>query len=59
MQKNEVGSLSYTIYTNYLKINFKKISDFPDDPLVRNPPANAVDMDLVPGPGGSDMPWDN
>ena len=59
MQKNEVGSLSYIIYTNYLKIDLKKISDFPGDPLVRNPPANAGDMGLIPGPGGSYMPWDN
>ena len=59
MQKNEVGSLSYTIYTNYLKIEFKKISDFPGDPMVRNPPANAVDKGLIPGLGGSYMSWDN
>ena len=58
MQKNEVGSLSYIIYTNYLKIDLKKISDFPGDPLVRNPPANAGDMGLIPGPGGSHMPRD-
>ena len=24
---------------------------FPDDPMVKNPPANAGDMSLIPGPG--------
>ena len=25
--------------------------DFPGDPVVKNPPANAEDMGLIPGPG--------
>ena len=25
--------------------------DFPDGPVVNNPPANAGDIDLIPGPG--------
>ena len=31
----------------------------PGGPLVKNPPANAEDMCLIPGLGGSHMPWDS
>ena len=31
----------------------------PDDPVVKNSPANAGDTGSVPGPGGSHLPWDN
>ena len=27
--------------------------DFPGGPVVKNPPANAGDMDLIPSPGNS------
>ena len=27
--------------------------------MVKNPPANAGDTGLSPGPGGSHMPWSN
>ena len=27
--------------------------------MVKNPPANAGDMGLIPGPGRSHMPWSN
>ena len=33
--------------------------NFPGGPVVRNLPANAGDMGLVPGPGRSHMPWSN
>ena len=33
--------------------------DFPGGPAVKNPPANAGNMDSIPGPGGSHMPWSN
>ena len=33
--------------------------DFPDGPVVGNPPANARDMGLIPGPGRSHMPRGN
>ena len=33
----------------------KRREDFPDGPLVRNPPVSAGDMDSIPGPGGSHM----
>ena len=32
---------------------------FPGDAVVKNPPANAGDMDSSPGPGRSHMPWSN
>ena len=33
--------------------------DFPGGPAVKNPPANAGNMDSIPGRGGSHMPWSN
>ena len=33
--------------------------DFPGGAGVKNPPANAGDTGLSPGPGGSHMPWSN
>ena len=33
--------------------------DFPGGAVVKNPPANAGDMGLIPGPGRSHMPWSN
>ena len=35
------------------------ILDFPGGPVVKNPPANAGDMGLSPGPGRSHMPQSN
>ena len=37
----------------------KNIRDFPVSAVVKNPPANAGDMGLSPGPGRSHMPWSN
>ena len=31
--------------------------DFPGGAVVKNPPANAGDMDSNPGPGRSHVPW--
>ena len=31
--------------------------DFPGGPVVKNPPTNAGDMGLIPGPERSHMPW--
>ena len=43
-----------TVITGLKKI--KKVKEnFPGGPLVKNPPANAGDMDLIPGPGKSHM----
>ena len=36
-----------------------KSRDFPDGAVVKNPPANAGDMGLCPGPGRFHMPWSN
>ena len=33
--------------------------DFPDHPVVQNPPASAGDMGLIPDPGRSHMLWGN
>ena len=33
--------------------------DFPGSEVLKNPPANARDMGLSPGLGGSHMPWSN
>ena len=41
---------------NLLKM---QIWDFPGGTVVKNPPANAGDMGLSPGPGRSHMPWSN
>ena len=30
---------------------------FPSGTVARNPPASAGDMDLIPGPGRSHVPW--
>ena len=39
--------------------NEQKQEDFPDGPVVKNPPANAQDMGLIPDPGGFHMPQCN
>ena len=40
------------------KEHLKQImEDFPGGPVVRNPPANAGAMGLIPDPGRSHMPW--
>ena len=33
--------------------------DFSGGPVVKNPPANVGDMDLIPGPGRFHMLWGN
>ena len=37
--------------------HFKKLTGFPGGSLVKNLPANAGDMGLIPGPERSHMPW--
>ena len=37
----------------------KCFRDFPGGAVVKNPPANAGDKGLSPGPGRSHMPWSN
>ena len=38
---------------------FKKPQGFPGGTVVKNPPASAGDMGLIPGPGRSHMLWSN
>ena len=35
------------------------MKDFPDDGVDKNPPADAEDMGLVPGPGRFHVLWSN
>ena len=35
------------------------MQDFPVGPVVKNPPSNAGDTELIPGPGGSHILWGN
>ena len=51
--------LSKSIYCPFIKkIFFKRMSrDFPGGIVDKNPPANAGDTGLIPGLGGSHMPW--
>ena len=37
----------------------KTVKDFPGGAVVKNPPGNAGDTGLSPGPGRSHMPWSN
>ena len=37
----------------------RNIKGFPGDPVVKNLPASAGDMDLIPGPGRFHILWDN
>ena len=36
-----------------------KTEGFPGDSVVKNPPASAGDMGLIPGPGRFHKPWEN
>ena len=40
-------------------VNIRDYGDFPGGPVVKNPPANAGDTGLSPGPGRFHMPWSN
>ena len=48
-------------YARSVTSQFKKkeCRDFPGGTVVKNPPANAGDMDSIPGPGRSHMLWSN
>ena len=41
------------------KVSQKEKGDFPGGTVVKNPPANAGDTGLIPGPGRSHMPQSN
>ena len=40
-------------------MNNTVLKDFPSGPVVKNLPANAGDMGLIPGPVRFHMPWGN
>ena len=44
------------LYTEWIN---NKVLGFPAGAVVKNPPANAGDMGLIPGPGRSHVPWSN
>ena len=54
-----------TLYTKHITAtettkNIKKVFyDFPGDTVDKNPPANAGDTGLIPGPGRFHMPQSN
>ena len=50
-------SLSCVYYRICSKEDEKR--DLPGGPVVKNPPANAGDMGLIPGLGGFHMAWSN
>ena len=58
-----MSSWSYTIlvWNIFPKIrHYKKVAGLPPGgSLVKNQPANAGDMGLIPGPGKSHVPWRN
>ena len=49
-----------TILTEIVQNHFQELKrDFPGGAVVKNPPANAGDVGLSPGPGRSHMPRSN
>ena len=44
---------------SYITSVFRNLQDFPGGAVVKNPPANAGNTGLIPGPGRSHMPWSN
>ena len=57
IQPNSVSLLTIQCcVTKNSPIKEYEYCNFPDGPVVKNPPANAGDTGSVPGPGGSHMP---
>ena len=66
MQSKSKHQQAFLVETNKLTLNFfmkmqrlRIVKGFPGGAVVKNPPANAGDMDSSPGPGRSHMPWSN
>ena len=57
LEKAHVPEIKTQHNQNFFKTHTQM--NFPGGPVVGNPPANARDMDLIPGPGRAHMPWDN
>ena len=49
----------FSFLTLQLNIKILQIRDFPGGPVVKNPPANAGEVDSIPGPGRFHMPCGN
>ena len=49
---------SIAIFIQHVSLKYRAM-DFPGGAVVKNPPANAGDTGLSPGPGRSHMPWSN
>ena len=56
---DEQRSKMWSIHTMDCYSALKRKEDFPGGAVVKNPPANAGDMDSSPGPGRSHMPQSN
>ena len=61
MYKNIILYVVHLKLILHLNYNFKKLYlwDFPGSAVVKNPPANAGDTDLIPGLGRSHVPQNN
>ena len=41
------------------RVNHRPLTDFPGGPVIKNPPCNAGDSGMIPGPRRYHMPWRN
>ena len=52
--------ISWSLFIISSEIYFQiQMQDFPGGPVVKNPAANAGDMDSIPGQGRFHTPWGN
>ena len=49
----------FTVLPRTPPLKKKAALGFPGSSVVKNPPANAGDMGLIPGPERTHMPWSN
>ena len=52
-------SFFHLIYYTYRSIRNMLLQDFPGDPVVKKPPADAAERGSIPGQGRLHMPWSN
>ena len=59
-KKKETGYSLEQLASSFHQVRIiRKGLDFPEGPVVKNPPANAEDMGSIPGPGRCHMPSGN